>query len=963
MLDLAELTLTVSSDGVDEGTRSLQALEKAARGAEAASQKFATLAEKAWRASGQAIQDAAEAARSAVSSFRSMDEAALRVHNLRSKFDDVYRSASKLEMELEDLAEAERLGVQITGGYSQALDRLVLKHDKAAAAAAKQVQIYKQLAAAERLAATSSDSQARYNSAAGISLGIGKSARDSAAVFKEQFRETERLASAAERLRGRIDPLYAAQSRLNDELQHYNTLARGGYITTQELAKAQAMAQTQYQITAKSIAEQGVAYANNRAQMANTVNLTHQLQDVAVTAAMGMNPLTIALQQGTQAAMAFHGAKPAEAVGMLAGALKSLASPTALITMGIIALAAVTIQWAMSSTNSAKEAKKALDDYRSSVDALTKSYEKNAEQSRIQAEAAERLARARLQSTVINQVQSGLNQTGVQDVLSGWRYWSRLLSGAGTLDSIESVFQPFNRELKVLQQGLAEGRPDLEAFESAVVATAESLKDSVPNIEIYRDRLLETFGIASEGARALDPAVLATNRLTAAQEALSNAVDSFDPHGVGGKLGDIQDRVEGLVRQFNAGQISVGELSNRLDTIPDASGALKPTIDSVKTLAAEAWKAYVAASMLAEALPLAPKGDRLPTTQQRLDAASEDYRIQYALWRRMNPDAFDLEEDLEKRANKKVKKSDAEKEAERQQKAYDKLILSGNQFIEQKKFETEALFMTEEAAARLRKEQEYLNSAQRSNIDLSPEQEQALIRLAHAAADAETQFKKMQEALEFGKDLVKGFVSDLRSGLEQGKGFWRSFGDAAINVLDKIVDKLLNDVIDAIFRVNQAGRSGGGGGLLGFLGGLFGGGGGFTNFEHAWTAAVPGLWAKGGAFPNGISGFSNTVVDRATPFFFAKGAGIMGEAGPEAIMPLKRGPDGSLGVRAQLANQNVPQSLHISVTVNGARGNAEIEEMVHQGVAKGLQRFPESQSFRAGVQSSFEKLRSTRGIR
>lgn len=224
--------------------------------------------------------------------------------------------------------------------------------------------------------------------------------------------------------------------------------------------------------------------------------------------------------------------------------------------------------------------------------------------------------------------------------------------------------------------------------------------------------------------------------------------------------------------------------------------------------------------------------------------------------------------------------------------------------------------------------------------------------------------KAAESALKFGADLVKGFVSDLRSGLEQGKGFWRSFGDAAMNVLDKIVDKLLNDVIDAIFRVNQAGQSGGGGGLLGFLGGLFGGGGGgFTAFEHAWTAAVPGLYAKGGVFDTGISGFSNKVVNQATPFFFAKGAGIMGEAGPEAIMPLKRAPDGSLGVRAQVANQNAPQSLHVSVTVNGARGNAEIEEMVHQGVAKGLQRFPESQTFRAGVQSSFEKLRSTRGIK
>ncbi|MDZ8348127.1 hypothetical protein SNB20_02610, partial [Escherichia coli] len=41
-----------------------------------------------------------------------------------------------------------------------------------------------------------------------------------------------------------------------------------------------------------------------------------------------------------------------------------------------------------------------------------------------------------------------------------------------------------------------------------------------------------------------------------------------------------------------------------------------------------------------------------------------------------------------------------------------------------------------------------------------------------------------------------------------------------------------------------------------------------------------------------------TVVNRPTFFAFAKGAGVMGEAGPEAILPLRRGADGKLGVVA-----------------------------------------------------------------
>jgi len=55
--------------------------------------------------------------------------------------------------------------------------------------------------------------------------------------------------------------------------------------------------------------------------------------------------------------------------------------------------------------------------------------------------------------------------------------------------------------------------------------------------------------------------------------------------------------------------------------------------------------------------------------------------------------------------------------------------------------------------------------------------------------------------------------------------------------------------------------------------------------------------AKGSAWNNGVQMFANGgVVNSATPFRHAGGMGIMGEAGAEAIMPLKRGPDGKLGV-------------------------------------------------------------------
>ncbi|HAV8334058.1 TPA: tape measure protein [Escherichia coli] len=74
--------------------------------------------------------------------------------------------------------------------------------------------------------------------------------------------------------------------------------------------------------------------------------------------------------------------------------------------------------------------------------------------------------------------------------------------------------------------------------------------------------------------------------------------------------------------------------------------------------------------------------------------------------------------------------------------------------------------------------------------------------------------------------------------------------------------------------------------------------------------------------------WSNTIVDTPTYFAFAKGAGLMGEAGPEAIMPLTRAADGSLGVRA-IGNVNggggfvYSPVYHISIQNQGSNGEID----------------------------------------
>lgn len=76
--------------------------------------------------------------------------------------------------------------------------------------------------------------------------------------------------------------------------------------------------------------------------------------------------------------------------------------------------------------------------------------------------------------------------------------------------------------------------------------------------------------------------------------------------------------------------------------------------------------------------------------------------------------------------------------------------------------------------------------------------------------------------------------------------------------------------------------------------------------------------ANGNVFASAdLSRYSGQIVDRPTTFAFAKGAGLMGEAGPEAIMPLTRTSDGKLGVAAPGGSGGVVVNLAVNVDSKG----------------------------------------------
>jgi lambda family phage tail tape measure protein len=127
--------------------------------------------------------------------------------------------------------------------------------------------------------------------------------------------------------------------------------------------------------------------------------------------------------------------------------------------------------------------------------------------------------------------------------------------------------------------------------------------------------------------------------------------------------------------------------------------------------------------------------------------------------------------------------------------------------------------------------------------------------------------------------------------------------------------------------------------ILQGIGGLFGGGGGLSG--GGYFDSITGLGkagpnfglAKGGVITqNGIQAFARGgIVDKPMLFPFAKGIGLMGEAGPEAIMPLRRGRDGNLGVAGGGGTTNVVVNVDAGGTK--AQGDAPRGEQLGKALS------------------------------
>ncbi|HHR6140385.1 TPA: tape measure protein [Providencia alcalifaciens] len=258
-------------------------------------------------------------------------------------------------------------------------------------------------------------------------------------------------------------------------------------------------------------------------------------------------------------------------------------------------------------------------------------------------------------------------------------------------------------------------------------------------------------------------------------------------------------------------------------------------------------------------------------------------------------------------------------------------------------------------------EQQALYEAYRNNDLISQERYQELMIAAtnrskeaqlEAAKElygAQGNWQKMQMNL---LETVEQRTSNALTGILTGsKTFSETLQELSASLAQSIIQDLIRIAMQAMITNALTGLFGGlaGGGASGVGSAASSSGSGAMGMSTGWQSYVPN--AKGGMYNTpGLSAYSGQVIDAPTFFPFAKGGvpslGLMGEAGPEAIMPLTRSKDGSLGVRAQLPKIDMPvnekpaggsiiqQEIHVHGNGDAAL-EAALREAARQGAEEG----------------------------
>jgi hypothetical protein len=324
------------------------------------------------------------------------------------------------------------------------------------------------------------------------------------------------------------------------------------------------------------------------------------------------------------------------------------------------------------------------------------------------------------------------------------------------------------------------------------------------------------------------------------------------------ELRSTRNAMADLGRELNAGGLTARDVYERLSAIRTAETTPSSLYETLKTLRENALAAAVLEAKLkslgnfyATEDDRSLKGDRDPFVA--LQKKADDLRNSSELLKRMGIfDTAKLQSDLNSQTKDLRPSAEANANASS--------AFSGA--VESVRERTEALVAQNEAQKNLnplvndygysltkaKTAAELLAAAEQDKKKITPELTADIDKQAEALAQATVEQNKLNEAttkakaaLDFAKGAATGFLSTLRQGLVSGEGWFKSLGNAALSVLDKIASKIEETFVNALFSTN-----GGGFNLFSFLtgGAAAAAGGGSVGGGAAASAKVAASVAR-----------------------------------------------------------------------------------------------------------------------
>ena len=596
----------------------------------------------------------------------------------------------------------------------------------------------------------------------------------------------------------------------------------------------------------------------------NTANIAAQFQDIGVTAAMGMNPLLIALQQGTQLSAILNSmTSPLQGLKI---ALTQIINPLSLMSIGLTAAVAAGIQmvdWAKLANGVVTSFGNALNVVGDNISVLT-------------------AGAVSIAALTVNFTKLGAVISKAAIAFAGFVTTASVATSTWLLANPWAVAVAGVTALTFAIITLKDEFSFLNAIAQVLGKTINTVVGS----------LIAGFELAKGVVNSFSEVLFGRPRDSAAefQMAWQKATDAVSVDYIGNLSAKIKELGNSFTQNNIGKSVDWEEMNQYIDE----------TLRKLEQQTTLVGKTGYEAEQLTRLYELQNKALEEGTVLTKFDNVLLENKSHYI-------------------AQAALKLQDAQDAL-----SFSELTQDINTQVSSLQLEYEALFNGAEATEALRIEQELLADATSRVTTLTPEMESSIRSSAQAMAEMKNKTAETQETMNFASSTTGSFFKDMKNDLIEGASLWESFGNAVLNVIDSIANKMIDLGSEMLVK-----------GIMGyFLGndvtGLAGKPGTNTtvlegSFESLaangayFNGSKAKFFAKGGTFTNGL-------YNSPTLFRFAKGGkfGVMGEAGPEAVMPLTRSSDGSLGVRADISgssNGNVVVNV-----INNSNASARTEQ-------------------------------------